>query len=173
LKTRGVDVQADWKVPLSVFGLDDRWGRFDLNLVANFTDSYRVQLLPGSAWQEYAGAIDGTQGAGLPLPDWKLLTTLTYSVGPAELGVRWRHLPSMKDVTSVTRPTSPAPGVGAYDMVDLTGSLKIRDGLVLRAGISNVADKDPLQIAGTFGLTQPGTYDIVGRSYFLALQARF
>lgn len=173
LKTRGVDVQADWKVPLSAFGLDDRWGRFDLNLVANFTDSYRVQLLPGSAWQEYAGTIDGTQGAGLPLPDWKLLTTLTYSVGPAELGVRWRHLPSMKDVTSVTRPTSPAPGVGAYDMVDLTGSLKIRDGLVLRAGISNVADKDPLQIAGTFGLTQPGTYDIVGRSYFLALQARF
>jgi hypothetical protein len=44
-------------------------GSLDLNLLANFTNSYEVQLLQGSPWQEFAGTIDGTQNGGIPVPD--------------------------------------------------------------------------------------------------------
>ena len=79
----------------------------------------------------------------------------------------------MDDVTSVTRPTSPAPGVPAYDLFDLLGGWKINDKVSIRAGITNLFNADPVMVAGTPGLTQPGTYDIIGRSYFLSVSAGF
>ncbi|MET0338754.1 MAG: TonB-dependent receptor, partial [Caulobacter sp.] len=177
LKTRGVDVQADWKLDFEEAGLGLP-GAIDLNFVVNFTNAYKVQLLPGSAWVEYSGTIDGTQAAttppvGLPLPKSKIFANLTYRVGPAEIGLRWRHLPKMDDVTSVTRPASPAPGVGSYDIFDLNGGWKFSDKTSLRAGVTNLFDKDPPVVGGTLGQTQPGTYDIIGRSFYLSLSSRF
>ena len=119
LRTSGIDAQIDWKIPVGP-------GSLDLNILANFTDSYETQLLVGSAWQEFAGTIDGTQNGGIPIPDWKTLTSLTYRLPSFEGGVRWRHLPEMKDVTSVTRPASPAPGVPSYDLFDVTLRLQIQ-----------------------------------------------
>ncbi len=42
LRTSGVDAQIDWQFPLGP-------GNLDVNLIANFTNSYEVQLLEGSA----------------------------------------------------------------------------------------------------------------------------
>jgi iron complex outermembrane receptor protein len=177
LKTSGIDVQADWRLVFEDAGIGIP-GAFTAHVVVNFTDSYQVKLLPGSAWVEYVGTIDGTQAAttppvGLPLPKSKVFASFGYQVGPVGLDLRWRHLPSMKDVTSVTRPATPAAGVPSYDIFDLNGAWKVNSTLNLQAGITNLFDKDPVQIAGTPGLTQPGTYDIIGRSFYLALTARF
>ncbi|MNY64783.1 TonB dependent receptor [compost metagenome] len=76
-------------------------------------------------------------------------------------------------MTKVTRPASPAAGVPNYDIFDLNGAWKINDRLNLSGGITNLFDADPVMIAGTPGLTQPGTYDIIGRSFYLALSAKF
>ncbi|MFC4312891.1 TonB-dependent receptor domain-containing protein [Steroidobacter flavus] len=166
LRTSGIDAQIDWQFPLGP-------GSLDVNLVANFTNSYEVQLLQGSAWQEFAGTIDGTQNGGIPLPDWKTLMSLTYRLPNFEAGVRWRHLPSMDDVTAVTRPASPAAGVPAYDLFDLTLAYRLNDGILLRGGVNNLADEEPPIVGGTIGQTQPGTYDILGRYYYAGLQLNF
>jgi outer membrane receptor protein involved in Fe transport len=173
LTTSGVDAQLDWSFDLSAIGLSDNAGRLGLNLIGNYTNSYTVQLLPGSPEQEFAGTIDGTQGTGLPLPDWKLLTSVSYRLGRGQAEVRWRHLPGMDDVTAITRPTSPAPGVPSYDLFDANVGFRFSDAFFVRAGANNIFDKEPPQVAGTVGLTQPGTYDIIGRSFYLALQANF
>jgi outer membrane receptor protein involved in Fe transport len=173
LTTSGVDAQLDWSFDLNAVGLSDNAGRLGVNLVGNYTSSYKVQLLPGSPEQEFAGTIDGTQGTGLPLPDWKLLTSVNYRLGRGQAEVRWRHLPGMDDVTAVTRPTSPAPGVPSYDLFDANVGFRFSDAFFVRAGANNVFDKEPPRVAGTIGLTQPGTYDIIGRSFYLALQANF
>ena len=166
LHTTGIDAQIDWRIPAGP-------GSLDLNILASFLDSYEVQLLQGSAWQEYAGTIDGTQNGGIPLPDWKALTSLIYRMEKFEGGVRWRHLPDMKDVTSVTRPASPAAGVDAYDLFDVTLVYKFNDNILVRGGVNNVADEEPPIVGGTIGQTQPGTYDILGRYYYVGVQLGF
>ena len=148
-------------------------GSLDLNILANFTNSYEVQLLAGSAWQEFAGTIDGTQNGGIPIPDWKTLTSLTYRLPSFEGGVRWRHLPEMDDVTSVTRPASPAPGVPSYDCSMSRWPTDSTRSILVRGGVNNVLDEEPPIVGGTIGQTQPGTYDILGRYYYLGLQLGF
>lgn len=176
LRTRGIDVQADWRLNLAeTIGVP---GRLHLNAAVSFLDHYRVQILPGAPFVEYAGTIDGTQAAvtppiGLPLPKYKIFGNLSYSVGPATLGFRWRHLPSMRDVTSVTRPASPAPGVPSYDIFDLNGRWDIGDNFQFTLGVTNLFDVDPLVVGGTLGQTQPGTYDIIGRSFYVGVTTRF
>ncbi|WP_158266314.1 TonB-dependent receptor domain-containing protein [Allosphingosinicella deserti] len=176
LRTSGIDVQADWRIDLAEIGLAK--GRLNLNVIVNFLDRYEVKLLPESPWLDYGGTIDGTQAAttppvGLPLPDYKIFANVSYELGGAQLGVRWRYLPKMDDVTAVTRPASPAPGVPSYQLWDVNASIDINDRFTLRGGINNVFDKDPVTIAGTPGLTQPGTYDIIGRSFYVAATTRF
>ena len=166
LHTSGIDAQFDWKIPVGK-------GSLDLNLIANFLDSYEVKLLQTSAWQEFAGTIDGTQNGGIPLPDWKALTSLGYRVGGFESTVRWRHLPKMDDVTTVTRPASPAAGVPAYDAFDLSLAYSFTEKLQLRGGVNNALDEDPPIVGATIGQTQPGTYDIIGRYYYLGMRANF
>jgi iron complex outermembrane recepter protein len=166
LRTSGVDAQIDWNIPAGP-------GTIALNLLATFTNSYEVQLLQGSAWQEFAGTIDGTQNGGIPVPDWKTLTTLSYRLPSFDASVRWRHLPEMDDITAVTRPASPAAGVSAYDLFDLTAAYRFNGKTSIRAGVNNVLDEEPPIVGGTIGQTQPGTYDIIGRYYFLGLQLGF
>jgi iron complex outermembrane recepter protein len=172
LKTRGVDIEANWGFGLGAVGLDDRFGRLALRSLVNFLGSYEVATVPGSAFQEFKGTIDGTLATGLVLPKWRSRTSLDYTVGPANLGLTWRHIPSMHDVTSVTRPTSPAPGTESYDEVDMSVGWSVNPHLELRGGISNLFDRQPVEIAGTPGLTQAGTYDIVGRSFFVSVKSR-
>ena len=166
LRTSGIDAQFDWKIPAGP-------GSLDLNILANFTNSFETKLLATSPWQDFTGTIDGTQNGGIPIPDWKTLTSLTYRLTSFEGGVRWRHLPEMKDVTSVTRPASPAAGVPAYDLFDLTLLYKFNDHLLVRGGVNNLTDEEPPIVGGTVGQTQPGTYDILGRYYYLGLQLGF
>ena len=133
-----------------------------------------VLLAASFAFAAFNGAqAQTTPPSGLPLPDYKIFGNFTYTLGPAEIGLRWRHLASMDDATSVTRPASPAPGVPGYDIFDLQLGWMFDDTLRVRGGITNVTDEDPPVVGGTLGQTQPGTYDIVGRSYYLSLSKRF
>ena len=72
-----------------------------------------------------------------------------------------------------SRPASPAAGVPAYDLFDLTLLYKFNDHLLVRGGVNNLTDEEPPIVGGTVGQTQPGTYDILGRYYYLGLQLGF
>ena len=170
LKTRGIDVQLDWSVRLGAFGdLGD--AKFSINTLVSYLDSYKIKNFPGEAFAEFAGTIDATNS--LPLPKWRYTTSANFTLGKADLGLRWRHLASMDDVTQVIRPASPAPGVPHYDVFDLSGRLAVTKAYELRAGITNLFDKQPLVIAGTPGNTLPGTYDVLGRSFYVGAKVRF
>jgi outer membrane receptor protein involved in Fe transport len=79
----------------------------------------------------------------------------------------------MDDVTAVTRPASPAAGVDAYDLFDANVAYRFNRMILLRGGVNNLLDKEPPIVGGTIGQTQPGTYDIIGRYYYLGLQLSF
>jgi iron complex outermembrane receptor protein len=76
-------------------------------------------------------------------------------------------------VTVVTRPGNPAAGVPAYNLVDANLAFRVTHALQLQGGVTNLFDKQPPIVGGTIGQTQPGTYDIIGRAFFVGVKAKF
>ncbi len=115
IKTSGVDVQLDWASELADLPLTHALpGAINLNVVVNWLAHYDVQTTPGGAVTDYAGTVNGGGGSQFR---YRTYTTLTYSEGPASLGMRWRHLPSAKDGSYALDPTTLTKGVGQHDRV--------------------------------------------------------
>lgn len=161
LKTSGIDTVIDWRHRVGP-------GTLTFNTVLGYKMHYKQQTLAGTPWQDYKG----TNGNGY-FPKWQTVTSIGYNWGPAQISLRQRYFGSMRDGTSVTRPASPAPGVPSYASYDLNASYQVNDNVTLRGGITNLADKQPLVVGGTLGNTNAGIYDIIGRSFFLAIRAKY
>jgi outer membrane receptor protein involved in Fe transport len=58
-------------------------------------------------------------------------------------------------------------------LFDVTLSYKITDKIQVRGGVNNVTDEGPPIVGGTIGQTQPGTYDILGRYFYVGAQLGF
>jgi outer membrane receptor protein involved in Fe transport len=170
INTSGIDFQFDWSTGL---GVNDRLGHIALNATVSWLQHYKVSQLPGNPFLEFKNTIDSTPATGLVLPNWRSQATLIYSIKPVDVGLTWIHIPGMRDVSSVTRPASPSAGVTSYDRLDLRIAFSIGDRYQLSFNVNNLTDRTPLIVAGTPGLTQPGSYDIYGRSYLMSLRAKF
>ena len=160
LKTSGIDTVIDYRMPVGP-------GALTFSGVLGYKMHYKQQTLAGLPFQDF----QGTNGQGY-FPKWQTVTSLGYNWGPASIGVRARFFDKMKDGTSVTRPASPAPGVNSYTSFDLNGSYEINDKVTIRGGITNLTDKQPLVVGGTPGNTNAGIYDVIGRSFFIAIRAK-
>ncbi len=168
LKTSGVDLQLDWRFKLSAMGLSEGSGSFGVTTVMSYLRNYVSQALPGDAAQDFKGTI-GT----VIIPTWQSDTTFRYTVGAVTTSLHWHHLPAMKDVTAVTRPASPAAGVEKYDKFDLSLRYGYSKNLELRAGITNLLNRDPALVPGNQNLTLTSVYDILGRSYNVGARYKF
>jgi outer membrane receptor protein involved in Fe transport len=73
----------------------------------------------------------------------------------------------MDDVTAVTRPQSPAPGVPSYELFDVLLGYNFTDNITLGATLTNVLNKDPPLVAASPGNTDRGLYDVLGRMWML------
>ena len=139
--------------------------------------SYRIQTSPRAPAEESAGTVGGFGGSW---PAWKWNLHLGYTVGGLNLGARWRYIDSMADGGrypagfDVPRFDVVVPH---YDYFDLEASYGVRDGalngLVLRAGVQNLADKDPpIFPSWSVANTDTSQYDVLGRRYFLSVEYR-
>jgi outer membrane receptor protein involved in Fe transport len=62
----------------------------------------------------------------------------------------------------------------AIDYFDLNGSWSIHDNVSLRAGVNNLTDEQPnVYSPGVQANTDPSTYDVLGRRYYVGLTAKF
>jgi outer membrane receptor protein involved in Fe transport len=180
IKTSGIDFQLDWSTDLMDSGISLP-GTVGINFVATWLDRYAYQASPTGAFTNYAGTTgNGTTGG--PQFRYKTFTTFTYTVGPANIGFRWQHLPEIKSSDTVTNPKSTFAPTAAYDNVDLFVGWKLNETFRLRAGIDNLFDNDPpivgadptLTVGGSGqGSTIPGVYDVLGRRFYVGLKARF
>jgi len=109
---------------------------------------------------------------GGSLPEWKWNVNLSYSWSGLTVGGQWRYVDGMHDFEW------PDYRVPSHDYLDLFASYEVGqgllDGLTLRAGIENVADKDPpLLPSQVQANTDPSQYDVLGRRYYINLTYRF
>ena len=179
LKTDGIDVNADYS-----FGIG-KAGRIALDLVGSYLLHQTTEPLPGLGTYDCAGLYGPS--CGQPNPHWRhtLRTTWLTPWEGTTLSLNWRH----KGPTELTnnQDNSLLSGTNyiynarlkSYDYFDLSGTVKMHDGVVFRAGINNLFDRDPpalyqgLNSAFGNGNTFPGFYDALGRRIFVGLTAGF
>jgi iron complex outermembrane receptor protein len=89
------------------------------------------------------------------------------------LSGRWRHISSVRDDDEETIYT--VERIGSYDLFDLSMAFDVSDGLRMTMGVNNLLDRKP-PVLGTNqeqSNTYPGTYDAIGRDFFISANLRF
>ena len=165
LKTSGIDFQIDWALGLADVGGPD-WGSLALNIMGTKLQEWKRQDVPGGVFTDRKGTVSNS--FGLTLPEWKVLSALNWTYDPFTVGVRWRYQGSVENFNNREQV------LDAVSYFDLNTSWKLNEMLMLRAGVNNLTDKQPPVYSPSIAAnTDPSTYDLVGRRYYLGLTARF
>ncbi len=172
-KTEGVDLAIDYRFDVADLG------RFYVSLLGTQVlrnERKATQELPVRDCAGKYGSI-----CGVPDPELRFNQQTTWSVGDFDLGYRWRYLKG----TSYDTPAAafvPFRTIGARQYVDLMLGWRPKQvrGLSVRVGVNNLLDKDPPLVgedAGpadrNSGNTYPGTFDVLGRSFFVSATQHF
>ena len=171
LRTDGFDVQIDYGFDIGNFG------NIGVNLVGNYVLAFEEQQLPGDEFQDFVGTIGNSPGE--TIPEWKATLTLSWNIADVSTQLRARFLPSMDhEETVLTGSTDPdvcgCSGVDSITYFDLTASWQAWEAVTLRAGVENLTDEDPeLYDPQVDSGTDPSTYDVIGRRYFLGATYKF
>ncbi|HTV80351.1 MAG TPA: TonB-dependent receptor [Steroidobacteraceae bacterium] len=168
IQSRGIDLELDWGLR---FGDTDLFrsvpGGISINIVANYLDRYAVSPFQGAAYINYTGTITNSSYRD------RVLSTFGYSIGPANLGFRWQHLPAAGPDPSTPNQVGAA---NAYNEVDFFASYALTDALTLRGGIDNLMNAWPVWIGANASTTAIGAtdanYDTVGRRFYLGVKMK-
>jgi outer membrane receptor protein involved in Fe transport len=140
----------------------------------------------------------GTMGCALQLQcsgyDYQMFSTFNYLLGSFRATLRWGHVPTIDHATAALNPDTAFRGtLESANMFNLSASYRFNDRLLLRGGIDNLLNtRPPLQggnpdatpmplpplRAGSnfgvdFGQFPLGTYDPLGRRFFLGMNVEF
>jgi iron complex outermembrane receptor protein len=165
LRTSGIDLQLDWGLSLGDAG------KLDLNLLANWLQKWEVAYVPGLPLIDYKGSIG--DNIGNAFPDYKLLLNARWQLKDFGLGVRVQHLPAMDNKYATYDPFTTV-GTPAMTYLDTNISWRVKETLELRLGVENLTDETPpLYTAAIQMNTDPSTFDVLGRRYFLRANLKF
>lgn len=165
LKTSGIDFQVDWALALADLGGPD-WGSLALNVIGTKLLEWKRQDIPEGAFTDRKGTI--SNAFGLTLPEWKFLSGLNWNYDSFTLGVRWRYIDSVENFNNREQV------LNAVHYFDLNTSLKVNESMTLRGGVNNLTDRQPPVYSPSIAAnTDPSTYDLVGRRFYVGLTASF
>lgn len=160
LATAGVDLDFSWKPK---FG--DMAGNPFLHLYVSYTDSYEIQTIKGEATVDYVHTIS----VGNSHPEWKSMMDIGYETDSFMVGVRWRYLESMDDLTTITTPATPQRGSPTYNTYDLYATYSPTEKFHIRAGVTNLTDELSQWVSSSQWSTDPALYDPTGRQWYLGM----
>lgn len=166
LKTQGVDLTFAWSRDVGP-------GSLSIQSTASYLDYFQYQPDPDARLNDATGTLD--QGGQY---DYRLLTNVAYRWQGLNVGVMWRHLPSVENAAQAISPTTTIQGSGSYDIFNLFGTYTLGR-YTLRAGVDNVFDKEPLVVGANPGIdsnsdqTNPSFYDPLGRRYYVGAKISF
>lgn len=173
LMTQGVDLSVNWAHDLGP-------GQLSAGTAINYLREYKYQTSPTSPLVDARGTLDTVGGAASQggLYKWRANSHLGYSWAGLTVGLDWIHLPSIKDASASTNPTTTVLPVPAYDLFNLMASYGF-DKYTVRFGIDNVLDKDSVVVGRNPGITNAATttnagfYDPLGRRFYVGAKASF
>ena len=182
LETTGLDFTG-------AYSLDTQFGGLNFSFVGTLLNSLETEVLPGLGSYDCKGLYGGV--CGQPSPKWRHNLRTTWTPGwdsvwaPSSISLNWRYFGETDLATNSddqyltgTKSTLNAK-IEAYNYFDLAMTKDLPHGLVLRAGVNNLFDKDPPAIMGGLlfengnGNTFPSTYDPLGRMFFIGISSAF
>ena len=187
VSTSGFDATLDWAIPAPGIGGEE--GSFGITTNFTYLQKYDFQLTASSPVLDYANSSGTVNVLTPPFGSqfrWKTFTTASYDFGPGSIALSWRHLPKTRNVAKVLSPTSTVQDTPAYDWFGLSARYQAADQVELRAGVDNLFDKQPPRVGvntqttgrvGAYntasGQTDPGAYDVIGRSFYVGATLSF
>jgi len=178
-KGAGVDLNLNWGIPLSAIGASETAGSLDFKLLMTHLLSREQQETTVDPFLGREGTTSSLVGSTYPKNKGVLATF--YSVGSWQFRYNLRYIDSLTVVNNdatLSPSTGAKPAVPTYLYHDLTAKWSINDTFALTGGVTNLADKDPPVYTTSSGVgiqanTDPSTYDVLGRRYFLNVQMKF
>jgi len=179
LHTSGIDFGLNYLQPLGGAG------SLGVDFQGNWNRKFVNEPVPGLGSYDCVGFFGPV--CGQPTPEWRHQARFTWTDAAkvGTLSLNWRYIgatnltSNSSDPNLAGTPSAFNSRIKAYNYFDLAGTAKVQDGIVFRAGVNNVFDKDPPIIAQGLltsfgnGNTYPGLYDAVGRTVFIGLAAEF
>ena len=203
----GYILQKDYNIGLAILSgfdlnmnyrhaLPPGWGSLSAALVGSYLLHDSSTPYPGAQSYDCAGLFGTTCENGSVNPHWRHNLRLTWDTPwNVLLSAQWRFIgptsfdnnssnPSLAGNEEFNTTTSPFydqynARIPGYSYLDLTAVWHALSNLELRAGVSNLLDKDPplipsFDITGNSGPANSyPTYDYLGRQLFVAFTAKF
>ncbi|RYF93253.1 MAG: hypothetical protein EON95_09580 [Caulobacteraceae bacterium] len=167
LETKGVDfaVSYGWNVPWA----GDMWGdRLQLDFVLTKLNEYVLDDI------DYAGTI-GAYNISAALPEWKANLRMGYDIGPVRVSYNGTYIGEMDNQGNI--PAFEDGGYVGTDAVmyhDINARWAVTDSVSLFGGVKNLTDEDPQVFDNApDGNTDPNSFDILGRYYYVGATLRF
>ena len=190
----GIDVQGSYR-----YTLPAGWGSLSATLNGAYLLHDMLTPFPGSGSYDCAGLFGSSCQNGSVNPHWRHNLRLTWDTPwQVLLSAQWRFIgpttfdnnssnPLLQGVESLANGTNESfpyydqynARIPGYSYLDLTAVWHALPNLELRAGVTNLLDKDPPVVpsADITGNSGPAnsypTYDYLGRQLFVAFTAKF
>jgi iron complex outermembrane recepter protein len=177
---RGVDVQANYRLPIGDLG------NLTFNLNGAYLNKAETTTAPGVVPYDCAGLFGAV--CQTVNPRWHHIFRASWDMpGKITVSALWRYMSKVDLDQNQSNPTLQFATFGqpdlfnaripAYSWLDLAGSWAFRDDMSLRVGVNNVFDKNPPLV--TSEITAGGNantysvYDQLGRQIFAAVSVKF
>lgn len=176
VSTKGIDLSANYKFNL------DKYGSLALKVDIVNTLEQKNKDAASLPEQDCVGLVG--KSCTRPDPKTRMVESTTWSNGPLMMELRWQYMSGLKQDAIVLSGASASdyavPEIGAYSYFDLYASYELLDNVTLRAGITNLLNKQPPVVGNEYGGTTensgntfPATYDTLGRSGFVGINMHF
>lgn len=185
VETSGIDANLSWGIRFEDVGVKVP-GRLNVNVNATYVLKFKTTpdqfVIPMIDYVGSTGGGDvGTQSSPF---EYRLLTRVSYSVGPATIGVQWQHYPSLVHSTTLTNTGDPTvSGTPSYNLFNLNGRYNVSENLNFRFGVDNLFNQAPplasYRLNDVLGdRTLPGGsysfyHNTIGRRYYLGATVSF
>lgn len=189
ISTEGVDTQINYQTDLpdglSIF---DGNATLLVNLSWTHTLEYKWQQTPFSDIADCAGFFGEFCDLGVGdfvgwvIPKNRVTTNINYASGPLSIHLTSRWIDGTTNAAKIDaaffgfpEPLLAIESVGSKHYVDLGFGYEFSEDISARFGINNLMGTDPPNMAeqGTVNNTDPGLFDLSGRSFYLSVSLNF
>ena len=172
-ETAGVDVALNWGWDLASAFNTPVAGRLNFNIIGTWVEKYTTQTTSVDPVYESVGSIGSSTASATPEWRWTLGTNWKYD----KLSLSWqsRYIGEMVHFNTRTGGSATSnTGVPATWYHDLTGNIDLNKKANLRFGVNNLMDQQPrLYTPNVQANTDPSTYDVLGRRYYVGVKFKF